>query len=162
MNIRLKSIITCALNALVLTLAFAGCSKAPPSPSAPLVTAPDQDSDAQSIRASLTSNAIRSTYTAHMKSGRIQSIDEERSSATLPAARGTYSFCEARLLRYRGDAIGGAGSIEVEFDLHGAIKSSHAATGAASAEQIAAIRNRAELLRSHALARQAMQVHEKT
>jgi hypothetical protein len=69
-------------------------------------------------------------------------------------------FYEARLVKYSGDGITVAGHEEVEFDLHGAIKRSQAGTGAVASDEIGAIRNRAELLRSHALAKMATQAHQ--
>jgi len=112
------------------------------------------------VRASLTLGATQSKYTAHLQKGRIASIDETRTMPDGRTARGTYSFYEARLVKYSGDGFASSGHEEVEFDLHGAIKQSHSDAGTPVGAEIDAIRNRAELLRSHALTQQAVQAHQ--
>ncbi|HEU4602176.1 MAG TPA: hypothetical protein VFS24_09415 [Steroidobacteraceae bacterium] len=161
-----RSIAACAQIALLLTLALAGCSKPPPATSepsvtGPLVTAPTAPADTQRLKSSLTSNGIRSQYIAHVTDGRIRSIDEDRTGAN-STAHGTYTFYEARLVKYDGDALNSAGRLDIEFDMHGAVTKSQAADGAASKEEIAAVRNRAELLRSHALTQLDVQAHGAT
>lgn len=158
-----RSIAACAQIALLLTLALAGCSKPPPAPSEPsvtepLVTAPAPTADTRQLKSSLTSNGIRSEYTANVQDGRIRSIDEDRAVSN-GATHGTYTFYEARLVKYEGDALNSAGHLDIEFDMHGAITKSQAANGAASKAEIAAVRNRAELLRSRALTQLDVQGH---
>jgi hypothetical protein len=160
MNTLTRSKTACALTALLLTLALAGCSKPPAAPSEPLVIAPAEPAADQTVQASISSNTFESKYTAHLKNGRIARIDETRSARDGHSARGTYSFYEARLIEYNGDAIDSAEHEEVEFDLHGAIKQSQGAAGPLGAAEISAIRNRAELLRSHALTQEAVQLHQ--
>jgi len=160
MNTATPSNAAFALNALLLTLALAGCSKPPSAQSGPLVTAPLQSADAQIIRASLRSGDIQSSYAAHVRNGRIATIDEARSAADGRSAQGTYSFYEARLVKYSGDGIAAVGHEEIEFDLHGAITRSQGGAGPLSTDEVGAIRNRAELLRSHALAKEAVQMHQ--
>jgi hypothetical protein len=160
MNARFRSTVERAQSALLITLALVGCSKGPSSPTEPLVTAPQPSArDTRALQSTLTANDIRSQYTAHVKDGRVVSIDEKRISPSGQSAQGTYSFYEARLVKYSGDAINTLGNIEVEFDLRGAIKHSNLGNDGASTAQISAIRNRAELLRSHALTQQEVQAH---
>lgn len=160
MSTRLRPRAAHALTALLLTLPLAGCSKPPPAKTGPLVTAPAPQDEGSSVRASLTVGATQSKYTAHLQNGRIASIDETRTMQDSRLARGTYSFYEARLVKYSGDGFASSGRVEVEFDLHGAIKQSHSDAGTLGVAEIDAIRNRAELLRSHALTQQAVQAHQ--
>lgn len=149
-----------ALSALLLTLAVTGCSKPQSANTEPLVTAP-LVTDQASIRGSLTLNGMQTKYTAHLKNARIASIDEVRlTQGGRTPQQGTYSFYEARLVKYSGDAFAAAEREEVVFDLHGAIKESRSDAGTPSSGEIDAIRNRAELLRSHALTQQAVQAHQ--
>jgi len=103
---------------------------------------------------------MQAKYTAHLKNARIASIDEVRSMQEGRTARGTYSFYEARLVKYSGDGFTSSAHEEVEFDLHGAIQHAQSDAGTPSTEEIGAIRNRAELLRSHVLTQQAVQAHQ--
>jgi hypothetical protein len=160
MNTNIRPRAAHALTALLLTLSITGCSKPPPANSEPLVTAPDATDKASTIRGSITLNGMQVRYTAHLKKGRIASIDEVRSAQDGRSPQGTYSFYEARLVKYSGQAFAASEREEVEFDLHGAIKQSRADGGTPSAGEIDAIRNRAELLRSHALTQQAVQAHQ--
>jgi hypothetical protein len=149
-----------AQNALLLTLLLTGCSKSPSPPSEPLVTAPPATSQSD-IRATAIFNGVQSKYVGHMKAGHLQSLDEERAGTAGAVTHGEYSFYEARLVKYRGDALMSQGGVELEFDLHGALTKSQSASGVpVSAEEISAIRNRAQLLRSHALAARDTQMHQ--
>jgi hypothetical protein len=161
MNTKIRSVSASALNALLLTLALAGCSKPPSAKSGPLVVAPLQDmTSTQTVKELLTSNHIQSRYSAHFQNGRMTTIDEARTGPDARLSTGVYSFYEARLVKYSGDGLNFSGHEEVEFDLHGAIKRSQAENGELNPEEIGAIRNRAELLRSHALAQQAIETHQ--
>jgi hypothetical protein len=148
-----------ALNALLLTLAVTGCSKAPSAQSGPLVIAPTQTVADRTLRSSITSDNMETKYIAKLKNGRIAQIEETRSASDGRSAKGAYTFFEARLIKYSGDGINATGHEEVEFDLHGAIKRSQAGSGSLSLDEVAAIRNRAELLRSHALTQKEVQAH---
>jgi hypothetical protein len=149
-----------AQNALLLILLIAGCSKSPTPPSEPLVTAPPAPATQGDISATAVFNSVPSKYVGHLQDGRLQTIDEERTTADGAAAHGEYSFYEARLMKYRGAALTSQGTIELEFNLHGALTKSHSANGAlVTAGEISAIRNRAQLLRSHALAARDTKMH---
>jgi hypothetical protein len=159
MSTHLRPRVAHALTALLLTLPLAGCSKPPSGKTGPLVTAPASH-EGSSVRAALTLGTSQSKYTAHVQNGRIASIDEARSTQDGRTTQGTYSFYEARLVKYSGDGLVSLGHEEVEFDLQGAIKQSRSDAGTPSAAEIDAIRNRAELLRSHALTQQTVQAHQ--
>jgi hypothetical protein len=159
MNTNIRPCAAHALTALLLTLAIAGCSKRPTANTEPLVTAPAATDDASTIRASIALNGMQAKYIAHLKNARIASIDEERSTQEGRSAHGTYSFYEARLVKYSGEGFKSLGHEQVEFDLRGAVKQAQSDGGTPSTEEIGAIRNRAELLRSHALTQQAVQAH---
>ena len=65
---------------------------------------------------------------------------------------GEYEFRGARLLHYSGSGLSNAEPIELRFDLQGALELAKSASGTVPPEEISAIRERAQLLRSHALA----------
>ncbi|HKS58159.1 MAG TPA: hypothetical protein VJS12_22880, partial [Steroidobacteraceae bacterium] len=73
--------------------------------------------------------------------------------------QGTYDFRGARLLHYSGSGLSTADPIELRFDLQGALTLSKAGAGAVPAEEVSAIRERAQLLRSHALAQRSSRDH---
>lgn len=137
--------------ALLIALAlFAGCSK----------PAPQQADDwslqkGEVVKAHGEIGGIATRYEAHFDKGALTSITEARSAAA-GELTGAYTFKGARLLEYKGATIEGAKQISLAFDLQGAL------TGGGeglSAEEIAAITNRAQLLRSLALARRTSQGH---
>mgnify|MGYP006214548457 CR=1 FL=1 len=63
-------------------------------------------------------------------------------------------------MKYRGPALGSDANIELEFDLQGKVLVARAGDKRASAEQITAIRDRAQSLRSHAVAQHSVRGHE--
>jgi hypothetical protein len=139
--------------ALLAGFAFAlnaGCSRQEP--------ASPQDSwsleSPDAIRAEVTAGGIATSYTAHFVAGELQRITEIRKSADGQRA-GEYIFKGARLIQYRGQTIEGDADAELVFNMQGALTSG---TGL-SQEAVAAISNRAQLLRSLALARRASRGH---
>lgn len=108
------------------------------------------------LRAQLDAGGIPADYAAHFVDGRIERIVEHRRLAdtVLP---GEYSFEGGRLLHYRGTQLERPNPIELEFDLQGRLVSGR--DPQISEREIAAIRARGQLLRSHALARRATQTH---
>ncbi|HMN44859.1 MAG TPA: hypothetical protein PKE27_09815 [Povalibacter sp.] len=139
----------CAL-LLAVTL-ITGCSKQPPASSED-----DWSLDpANTLRAAIKAGGIDTTYTAQFDGTQIKRIDEVRRLDADRAAKGSYEFNGARLIRYRGDALRDAADIELQFDMHGVLLESKGA----SDEEVAAIRDRASLLRSLALTRRTTQSH---
>ncbi len=88
-------------------------------------------------------------------------MDEQRESEGGKPELGAYVFQGARLMRYEGDSLDGAGQLLLVFDLQGRVITARLAEAAASEEQIGAIRTRAQLLRNHALAQHASRMHGK-
>jgi len=87
--------------------------------------------------------------------GQLQHIAEKRVAAG-GQANGRYEFYGARLVRYSGEQLQGTGSVVLQFDLQGALLSDAAGL---STTDIAAIKTRGQLLRSHALAQLAVRTH---
>jgi len=65
----------------------------------------------------------------------------------------------ARLLHYSGSGLSSAEPIELRFNLQGALELAKSGNGTVPPEEISAIRERAQLLRSHALAQKSTQDH---
>lgn len=141
------------LIALLTALAtFAGCSKPAPQQQA-------EDWSLQSaevVKAHGEIGGIATRYEARFdKEGALISIAEARTADARELA-GSYTFKGARLLEYKGATIDGARQTALAFDLQGAVT---AGGEGLSPEEIAAITNRAQLLRSLALARRTSQGH---
>jgi hypothetical protein len=145
-------------------IAIAGCSKEPVS-SAPLVeqSAADRKATAHKaagldeFRGSFAPGGIAAEYRATFSDNQIQTIEETR---TADARTADYKFQGARLLKYQGAALGSADQVQLEFDLQGKVLVARAGDKDASPEQISAIRDRAQSLRSHAVAQYAVRGHE--
>lgn len=147
----------------MLMLATA-CSKEPKqvtAPSKPLVEQsaadPMQASTAE-FHGSFAPGGIAATYDATFKEGKIQSLAETR---TATSQTGTYEFLGARLMKYSGAALNSNDSIELQFDEQGKVITARAGDKEVSAEQITAIRDRAQSLRSHAVSKYAVRGHDK-
>jgi hypothetical protein len=108
------------------------------------------------LTAKLAAAGIPTKYTAHFEADKLVRIDETRQ---LDQRRGSYQFYGARLVKYSGAAVGSPQTLELEFDLQGALKSEQANSGTAAATELSAIRERAQLLRSHALAQRSTRAH---
>ncbi|HEY4367096.1 MAG TPA: hypothetical protein VGN07_07640 [Steroidobacteraceae bacterium] len=102
---------------------------------------------------------MATTYEARFENGQLQHIAESRKSP-IPAGSGDYDFYGARLMRYRGTALQSGANVELQFDMQGGLTDSRSSDGKVSDEEISAIRTRAQVLRSHAAARHAVQGHE--
>ncbi|HKU13081.1 MAG TPA: hypothetical protein VJQ52_01725 [Steroidobacteraceae bacterium] len=148
----------------LILLALGACSKEPATPVAPLVTAPAQARDAsadaqptvtESVSSHVNVAGVAATYDATFAAGQLQSIVEQRADAH----SAEYQFRGARLLHYRGSGLANPETIELRFDLQGALTLAKAGSGTVPAEEISAIRERAQLLRSHALAQRSTRDH---
>jgi hypothetical protein len=98
---------------------------------------------------------IEATYAATFGADEHLRIAEQRAQSR----NGEYEFRGARLLHYSGSGLTSAGPIELGFSLNGALTLSKAGAGAVPADELSAIRERAQLLRSHALAQQSSRDH---
>lgn len=150
--------------AVISTLMLiAACSKEPQTqpPATPLVEqrAADAAPASNEFRGSFAPGGIAATYRATFDAGKIQSLEETR---TATAQIGTYEFLGARLMKYRGAALGSNDTIELEFDQQGKVLSARAGDKEVGAEEITAIRDRAQSLRSHAVAQYDVQGHDPT
>jgi hypothetical protein len=143
----------------LILLALGACSKQPtPPPSAPLVTAPAEAATpaaALKVSSHLNAAGIAATYDATFEQGEQMRIAEQRADSR----NGEYEFRGARLLRYSGNGLSIAEPIELRFGLQGALELAKSGSGTVPPEEISAIRERAQLLRSHALAQKSNHSH---
>jgi hypothetical protein len=154
------------LAAISITLIVSGCSDKhesahEPISDVPLVTAAPAPQDTAAAPVVTQAGGIASTYTAYYQNGQLNRIAEQRTAGG-SKRYGEYDFQGARLLRYRGAPLEGMGELNLEFDMRGAIVSARKDDASASESEIYAIRNRASLLRSHALAQHATNAHAET
>lgn len=149
--------ISAVITALLLA---AACSKQPP-PSAPLVeqSAADPAPATDEFRGSFAPSGVAATYRATFNEGKIQQLEETRTAAS---QTGTYEFLGARLMKYRGAALGSNDIVELEFDQQGKVLVARAGDKDMSADEISAIRDRAQSLRSHAVAQHDVHGHDPT
>ena len=98
---------------------------------------------------------IAATYAATFGAQEQLRIAERRANSR----NGAYEFRGARLLHYSGSGLSSAEPIELRFDLQGALTLSKAGSGPVPPAEISAIRERAQLLRSHALAQRTTRDH---
>lgn len=146
---------------VAIALAIVGCSKEPAS-STPLVEQSAADQKAAGLdefRGSFAPRGIHATYRATFSEGQIKTLEETRDTAGA-SSHGNYEFQGARLLKYQGAALGSTDEIQLEFDLQGKVLVARAGDKDASPEEISAIRDRAQSLRSHAVAQYAVRGHE--
>jgi hypothetical protein len=108
-------------------------------------------------RAKLNASGVAAEYAAHFDSEKLVSIDEERQPQPGSMLSGQYTYQGARLLRYQGAKVSEPAQLDLQFDLQGTLQSGRGPD--ISNEEIVAIRARAQLLRSHALAQRAARSH---
>ena len=146
-------------------LAIVGCSKEPApasaaTPSKPLVEVdrvPSPTRPADEYRGFFAPGGIAAEYRATFSEGHLGTIEERR---TADGRTADYRFQGARLLKYQGAALGSADAVQLEFDLQGKVLVARAGEKNVSPEEISAIRDRAQSLRSHAVALYAVRGHE--
>ena len=154
---------TCrSLQTGLILLALGACSREPPAappPSTPLAAvipqAQDAASDVHTLNSRINAAGISATYAATFGAEQQLRIAEQRADAR----NGEYEFRGARLLHYSGSGLSSADPIELRFDLQGMLTLSKAGAGAVPAAEVSAIRERAQLLRSHALAQKTSRDH---
>ena len=164
----MKSARNWSLVAIVTFAALVGCSKkeeparvasaTPAAPDAAEVHAERTAEPGDALHGKLTAAGIPTTYAAHFENGQLTRISEQRPAG----ATGEYRYYGARVTHYSGAPLGPGASVDIEFDLQGAVQSSKRADGAAAqltAEEIASIQTRAQLLRSHAMTQRSVQTH---
>jgi len=154
---------TCrSLQTGLILLALGACSKEPPTPlppSTPLVTAPARApqgaAPADTVSSHINAAGIAATYEATFGAQQQLRISEQRADSR----NGEYEFRGARLLHYSGSGLASAEPIELQFDLQGVLSLSKAGSGPVPPAELSAIRERAQLLRSHALAQKTSRDH---
>lgn len=140
------------------------CSKDPTAPAAPATPLVEQSAAdpkptrIEEFHGKFAPGGIAASYRATFSNGQIKTLEETRQPSE---QTGEYEFHGARLMKYRGAALGSAANIELEFDLQGKVLVARAGEEEVSAEEITAIRDRAQSLRSHAVAQHAVQGHDK-
>ena len=154
-----KKIFVCAAVFIV-----AACSKEPTTPnvpSTPLVEQSAADPKAgariEEFRGRFAPGGIASSYRATFIDGQIKSLEEIREP---DGQSGAYEFKGARVMKYQGAALGSAAKIELEFDERGQVLLSRAGDKEVNADEISAIRDRAQSLRSHAVAHHEVRGHD--
>jgi hypothetical protein len=153
---------TCrSLQTGLILLALGGCSKEPPAPqSAPLTPAitPTNDvaANARTLSGYINAAGIEATYEAMFEDEERMRIAELRADSR----KGEYELRGARLLHYSGSGLSSADAIELRFSLQGVLElAKWGSGGTVPQEEISAIRERAQLLRSHALAQKTTRDH---
>jgi hypothetical protein len=116
-----------------------------------------QEDDPNLTRGKLNAGGVSASYAAHFESEKLVRIDEERRAQDGATFTGEYTYQGARLLHYRGAKPTAPATLDLEFDMNGALRSGQGPD--VSEDDVAAIRNRAQLLRSHALAQRTSRGH---
>ena len=153
---------------LTAALLIVGCSKEPEHTSAsataktPLVQPDAADAKpTEQFQGSFAPSGLQANYRASFGANDTITIEETRSSFTPTTPRAVYEFRGARLLKYQGSALHSTDNVELQFDLQGKVLVARSGDKEASADEITAIRDRAQSLRSHAVARHAVVGHER-
>ncbi len=154
---------TCrSLQTGLILLALGACSKEPApaqTPSTPLVTAVAHAQETKAAAPTLDSHinaaGIEATYQATFAGNEHLRIAEQRADSR----SGEYEFRGARLLRYSGGGLSSPAAIELQFDLNGVMTLSKSGSGPVPPKEVSALRERAQLLRSHALAQRTSRDH---
>jgi hypothetical protein len=147
---------------VTLVVALAACSdgSTPQSAAARVTsrTAPSPlEAEPGALHAKLNVGGIPAEYVAHFEASQLARIDEQRQAPNSAPLRSEYTFKGARLLSYRGAKLSDVAQLDLQFDMQGVLQSGQGPN--VSDEEIAAIRNRAQLLRSHALGQRATKMH---
>jgi len=121
------------------------------------------------VEGTVSNDGVTSSYSATFRNGTIVGIQEDRDAGALGKAGAEYQFKDGRLLRYieLGTRKGAAGAEQVEFDfafddtgeMLAARKTVNDTAMKPEMADINAARNRADLLRNHALALKSSRDH---
>lgn len=147
---------TVLVSSLALIALLSACSERHPQPPPAMQATEHETAESpDAMRVTVTAAGIRTRYAAYFNDDRLERIVESRE----PAGDGEYVFYGARLMQYKGAALNSPAQIELTFDMQSGIATRSGNIDALSDAEIGAIRNRAELLRSLALARRSTQSH---
>lgn len=152
------------LSLLCTAIVLCSCSEkrepptlqAQPPAAAAVEDAPSQN-DPNTTRAKLNALGIPTDYAARFDSDKLVSIEERRQPPGGAALDGEYFFEGARLMRYRGAKVSQPATLDLQFDMQGILQSG--AGPDVTQDDVIAIRDRAQLLRSHAVAQRAARGH---
>ena len=151
------------MSLLFAALLIMGCSEKREAPAqAPRAAAtatedrPAQN-DPNTTRAKLNALGIPTDYAARFDADKLVSIAEQRQPPGGATLDGEYFFEGARLIRYRGAKVSQPARLDLQFDMQGALQSG--AGPDVTPDDIVAIRDRAQLLRSHAVAQRSARGH---
>jgi hypothetical protein len=167
MEIRMMLRVPPTKKIIVATALFivAACSRESAAPNTATTTPLVEQSAAdpnpgriEEFHGKLAPGGIAASYRATFSNGQIKSLEETREST---AQTGAYEFHGARLMKYQGAALDSAEQIQLEFDQQGKVLVNRAGDKEASVEEISAIRDRAQSLRSHAVATHDVRGHAK-
>jgi len=157
-----------ALPAIATMLLLSGCSERhsaqiPSAAPTPAAAQPESSSALEDpgnvVKGAFAPGGLATTYEAHFQDNQLQRINEQRKTAGGAAAGGEYSFYGARLMQYQGVALQSDARLELKFDMQGSVTAANSSAGKVSDEELSGIRNRAQMLRSHAVARRGTQGH---
>lgn len=141
-------------------LLIGGCSDKSAAPAPQPATATQEapmQRDPNTTRAKLNALGIPTDYAARFDTEKLVSIEEQRRPTDGEVLDGEYFFEGARLIRYRGAKVSRPAALDLQFDMQGALQSG--AGPDVTEEDIIAIRDRAQLLRSHAVAQRSARAH---
>jgi hypothetical protein len=148
---------------IAIVAMLCGCKpKAPEQPTRPptpttIAQSPASDRGEQPTFASRIQTGGRTVdYRAYFDNGRLSRIRE--SAADRDGIQTEYDFRGARLLKYE-QVSSGAAPLTLELDDQGRVQHAAAGSRTLAEAEIATIRSRAQLLRSHALAQHASRTH---
>lgn len=127
----------------------------PPTPSA-LTALADADAPPPTLTSRINAGGRMTQYGAYFDGQQLTQITETPLDAQGPRAE--YHFHGARLLKYSQSGTT-TEVIHLELDEQGRVREASSGTRALAQTEIDAIRSRAQLLRSHALAQQAARMH---
>lgn len=158
-------------NPQVVDVQVVPVGSAPAAGNTPVNDASAESTAAPPISGQVTTPAGTADYLAYLEGERLVRIEEERTLVDR-VTRAEYQYQDGRLLRYiemnrvRSTPEGGAGTdimLDFAFDDTGELLAARKTIGEQPARpqesEIEAARNRADLLRSHALALQATRTH---
>ena len=154
------------LFSIALLVLLASCSREEPSAARPPITPaidpaqkPQLTDKRRILSAEFDAAGVAASYDAHFTDGRVTRITEKRARPPAGFASGEYEYRGARLVRYAGAPMAGDGALGLELDMQGRVVEARIDGRPALPEEISAIRSRAQLLRSHALALSAARAH---
>jgi hypothetical protein len=158
MNANYKKTVPLSIIFICVICTAAACGKSEEQTvQVPLVTAAAQTEPAMP-KIQIEAGGGSASYTPHYEGDQLVEIREERSGAN-DMVQGRYEFRGARLMRYEGASFEDDDELSVEFSLDGALVAARKGDRQAPDEELAQLRRRAQLLRSHALAQQASKTH---